>query len=450
MEIVQTFNQVYEPVFTTKARYIDIWGGRGRGGSHFGTEYFLHLITKPKYFRGYFVRQAFKDIRDSLFRDFKDRIAENDTVSIDDFHINENEMRILYRPTGNMIISKGVKADGERTAKMKSLAGATHVLGEEFDEIGEEDFDQLDLSLRTTKTDQVQIMRIFNPPGKTHWIWRDYILTDAIIKDDAGNLVKGYFHAKSKSDANLLSVFSTYHDNLDNLQPSTVEKFESFKKRKPEYYYTVILGLISEGMKGRVFSGWQSISDEEFNAIDARSIIGQDWGDPSPAGTVEAKIVNNRLYLRELNYEPLTERGVANLYCRLGLIDEVIIADSAEPLKVRRLRNGWTLSELSPAEQAEATATRAENATPWKFAQLLKGWNIFGAIKPPGSVKAGIDKIKDFDVYVTESSVNLWNEYREYRWALDKNKNPTDDPEDAHNHLIDPTRYVVTGKGRYY
>lgn len=437
MEISQTFNEVYEPVFISTARYIDCWGGRGRGGSHFGTEYFLHLITKPHYFRGYFVRQAFKDIRDSLFRDFKDRIMDNPTLNIDDFHINENEMRITYRPTGNMIISKGVKADGDRTAKMKSLAGATHVLIEEADEVGEDDFDQLDLSLRTTKADQVQIIRIFNPPGKNHWIWRDYVLIDRMVVDASGKLVKGYYRAEAKKDANLLSIFSTYHDNLENLQPSTVEKFESFKGRKPEYYYTVILGLISEGMKGRIFSGWNSITNEEFNAIEARSLFGQDFGSASPAGTVEAKIVNTRLYLRQQNYLGATEKELGILYCRLGLKDEVIIGDSAEPMTIRRLRSGWQRSEITEAE-AEA------------YPQMLKGWNIFGAIKVPGSVKSGIDKIKDFEVYVVETSDDLWREYRDYKWALDKNKNPTDEPEDNNNHLMDPTRYIITGKGRYY
>ena len=88
------FTYTFSPVFKSKARYIDIWGGRGRGGSHFGTEYFLFKITQPEYFRGYFVRQSFTDIRDSLFRDFKDRIAENQTLNPSDFHILENDMRI--------------------------------------------------------------------------------------------------------------------------------------------------------------------------------------------------------------------------------------------------------------------------------------------------------------------------------------------------------------------
>lgn len=434
--ISQTFNEVYEPMFTSTARYIDIWGGRGRGGSFTGTDYFLHLITQPGYFRGYFVRQAFHDIRDSLYRDFKDRVEENPTINSENFHFNDNEMKVLYKPTGNMIISKGVKKDSSRTAKMKSLAGATHVLVEEADELGEDDFDQMDLSLRTTKSEKIQIVRIFNPPGKEHWIWRDYILLPAEKPADyVGEFL--YFTAQPKTDANLCSIFSTYYDNLDNIEEGTKLKFESFKKKKPEYYYTTIRGLISEGMRGRVFNGWQPITDQFFNDIPARSIIGQDFGDPSPAGTVECKIVNNRLYLRELNYEPSTVKGIGIKYSVLGIKDEPVIADSAEPQSIQLLRTGWQKEDLKE-EEAE------------KYPMLLKGFNVFGVVKLPGSVTFGIDQVKEYEVYVTEGSTNLWNEYRNYKWALDKNKNPTDEPEDKNNHLIDPVRYVVMSKGRYF
>ena len=75
-EITIEFNELFEPVFSTKARYIDIWGGRGRGGSHFATDYFLFLTTQPNYFRGYFMREVQGDIRGSLFRDFLDRIED--------------------------------------------------------------------------------------------------------------------------------------------------------------------------------------------------------------------------------------------------------------------------------------------------------------------------------------------------------------------------------------
>lgn len=437
MIISQTFNEIYEPLFTTKARYIDLWGGRGRGGSYTGTQYFLHLITKPHYFRGYFVRETFNDIKDSLFQDFKDRIEECENLNIEDFKINENDYSILYKPTGNKIISKGVKKSGQRTAKMKSLAGATHVLIEEADELGEEDFDQMDLSLRTIKAEKIQIIRVFNPPGKEHWIWRDYLLTPAEKPEDYTDKEFLYFTAKPKSDANLCSVFSTYNDNILNIEESTIVKFESFKKKKPEYYFTVIKGLISEGMRGRIYSGWEPITDELFNNIDARSIFGLDFGTTSPAGLVEVKIVKTNLYLREQNYDPMTTKEIAIKLCKLGIVNQVIIADSAEPQNIQKLRTGWTRDELTPDECE-------------KYPQMLKGWNIYGVVKGPGSLAFRINQVKDYNVFLTENSSNFWAEYRNYKWAMDKNKNPTDEPEDNNNHLHDPAGYVVTSKGRYF
>lgn len=418
----------FKPAFDTKKRYIDIWGGRGRGGSHTGTNYFLDLITSPEYFRGYFVRQSFNDIRSSLFQDFKDRISENETVDIADFRIQENEMRIIYIPTGNMIISKGVKKDGNRTAKMKSLAGATHILMEESDEVGEEDFDQMDDSLRTTKVENVQIVRIFNPPHKQHWIWRDYILTESKIE--------GYFKATSREDRNVLSLFATHRSNMRNMAASTLEKFERYRTTKPEYFWTVIAGLISEGQKGRIFSGWQSMANELFNQIDARSILGLDFG-VNTGGLVECKFDKLDLYTRELFYGGGTAKDIGIILCSLGITDQLIIADSAEPLKIAKLRSGWSATELLPDEIE-------------KYPQLLEGFNIRSVSKKPGSIISGIGMIKDYNVFVTEESVNLWKEYREYKWALDRNKNPTDYPEDGWNHLIDPKRYVCLEKGRLF
>jgi phage terminase large subunit len=337
-------------------------------------------------------------------------------------------MRILYKPTNNMLASKGVRADGSRTAKMKSLAGATHILVDEADELGEEEFDQMDLSLRTVKSLKVQIIRVFNPPGKTHWIWRDYNLTEAGIP--------GYFRAEPKHDSSVFSIFATYKDNLRNLNSSSIEKFESFRKN-PEYYNTVILGLISEGMRGRIFSGWQPCTDQQFDDLDLPIRFGQDFGSSSPAPLVGIKRQGNRVYVREYNYAPATEKELAIIYCKLRIKDEVIIADSAEPFKITRLRRGWTRTEL-PSEEAD------------RYPMLLQGFNIYGAIKPKGSVVSGIDQIKDLEVYVTESSTNIWLEYREYRWALDKNKNPTDEPEDANNHAMDALSYVIRSKGRFY
>lgn len=432
MPIVQTFNEVYEPMFYTDKRYVDLMGGRGRGGSHTGTDYFLHLIVQPQYFRGYFIRQNFTDIRDSLFQDFKDRLQDNESIRESDFRIKENEMDILHVPTGNMIMSKGVKKEGSRTAKMKSLAGATHVLIEEADELGEEDFDQLDISLRTVKGRKIQVVRIFNPPHKAHWIWRDYNLIE--VKEEG--IPDGYYMPVAKKESRVLQIFSTYLDNIKNVEPSTIELFERFRLTKPEYYWTVIKGLVSEGMRGRIFSGWEAITSDFFRNVDARSIIGLDFGGIT-GGCTECKLVKNSIYVREIFYGGGTAKQVGIKLCIAGVTDELIIADSAEPTKIKELHMGWEPEMLTPDEIE-------------RYPQLLKGFNIVGAYKPPGSVTHGISKWKDMDTFVTEDSKNVWSEYREYKWALDRNKNPTDYPEDGNNHTIDPTRYVVFCKDIFF
>lgn len=51
---------------------------------------------------------------------------------------------------------------------------------------------------------------------------------------------------------------------------------------------------------------------------------------------------------------------------------------------------------------------------------------------------------------MTESSVNGWNEYQEYKWMLDADKLPTDQPIDKYNHLMDAIRYAEIAKGTLF
>ena len=393
------FSHLYQPLFTTKARYIDLWGGRGRGGSFTGTQYFLHLITQPEYFRGYFMREIAGDIRESLWRDFKDRIEEAD---LDDyFDINETSMSATYIPTGNTILSRGFKKSaGNRTAKLKSLAGATHVLIEEAEEIGKLDFNQLDDTLRTKKAENIQIIRIFNPPAKNHWLWDKYTLIPAGID--------GYYKAQPKKDHTLLSIFSNYYDNVNNIHKSSIAAWEGYKDTDPEYYYTIIQGLISEGVRGRVYKHFQPIATMPGAYT---KFYGLDWGYNDPIAVVEMEHHNNKVWMDEKVYKQgLTNSELSKLMEDLGISKRSpIYADSAEPKDIQDMRK--------------------------------MGWNIVGAQKGPDSVRNGIKFVKDKEVFVTERSKNIWKESEDYRWRLDQNKIPTNEPEDKNNHLMDAIRY---------
>jgi len=442
-----SLKEQYLPLYESPKPLNDLWGGRGRGGSHEATLYALYRFTRPDYCRIAFVRKVLNDVRNSLWKDFQDRIAESN-INPDDLRLvgadGGTSMGATYWPTGNTVSCFGVKADGGRTAKLKSLAGYNLVIIEECDELTEEEFNQLDDSLRTTKgNDPPMVIRIFNPPGKSHWIWKKYNLVESdnpVYLDWKRDNPTGqsYWKALPKASENMLAIFSTFRDNITNLAATKVEKWQGYLSSNPEYYFTIIEGLISEGQRGRIHSGWKAITLEEYKAIDAREIIGQDFGTVDPAACGGAKFVKNRLYIREFNYLPKTDKELGIMYCVLGFTGkDLIIADKEDPISINRIRNGWNKSVLTDKECE-------------LYPQLSKGFHVIASIGGPGSIESGIKAIKDLEVYVTEDSINIWEEYRSYKWALDKDKNPTNTPEDKNNHHMDWIRNVVLARGRYF
>lgn len=398
------FGSKYRELFSTRARYIHLWGGRGRGGSFTATQYALQLITSRNYFRGYFMREVFSDVRDSLWRDFKDRIEENETLNESDFAFNDSQMTVTYVPTGNTIIAKGFKkSSGNRTAKLKSLAGATHVFIEESEEVDEMDFRQLDDSLRTVKA-ETKIVMVFNPPNKSHWILkRWYILQDA---------EPGYFNAIPKQDKSLLSIHSTYHDNLTNLNESFVNNLLNYESSDPDYFQTMVKGLITEGVKGRIYRNWEPSPMPNMYP----KFYGLDFGYNDPVALVEVEMHDNKIWVRELIYQSgLTNREISDKMKALG-VQGKIFADSAEPKSIEELRR--------------------------------MGWNIYPAVKGPDSILSGIKFLKQHLVYLDENSKNFWNEYELYKWSLNGQKEVTNVPEDANNHLMDALRYAVYSKNK--
>jgi phage terminase large subunit len=414
---------IFKPLFFTDKPIIDIVGGRGRGGSHIGTDYFLFRLTNDEYFRGCFLRQAFNDIRDSLFKDIKDRIDEHG-ISLSLFHINESEMRITYIPTGNTIISKGFVTSSNRTAKLKSLAGITHVLIEEANEVGEEQFEQLLLSLRTVKTDRIQAIRIFNPPPKKHWIWRDYNLTESSEK--------GYYTYSPKTDSHIEMIFSTYQDNIKNLNAEYISRLERMKSRT-EQYNTIVRGLISEGNIGRIYTHFKPCSVAEFDAVDSRTVYVIDFGySEDPSAFIAVKWRDNKLFVNEHIYQPgLDDLALAKRCIDLGVTyKDLIIADygNGGDVRIHNLRSGGSGAWVNIPG----------------YPELRKGFSVYYAEKGAGSIAGGINLVKSYEVYMTETSKNAWNEVQEYCWATGRDKEILDVPVDKYNHIMDCIRYFAT------
>lgn len=408
------FNKLYRKAFTADFTIFDIAGGRGRGGSHFITDYFLYKITHSDYFRGYFMRFIHSDIRNSLYQDFKDRIEEHEEINVNDFDFNDSRMEVVYLPTGNKILSKGFKkSQGSATAKLKSIAGATDVVIEECEEIGEEDFNKLRDSLRTTKG-TLHIFRIFNPPQKDHWLIKNYY-------DLTPSNYEGYFIATPKNIAGFVSVWSTYVNNRKNINDATAANFERYKETNIDHYCSDVLGLVPSGAKGVIYKKWKKYR-ELPDSISYR-IFAIDWGGTDPNTLIELNFdkKNKTIYVKEHLYQP-----------------EILIADFCELIKQVNPNNDEVICDSARKDQINELSNRGINAFKSDKSAINKDF------------RSDItDLVKEYSLYVHDDSSNVIDELNTYSWAIDPNtKAPLipRKPEDKNNHTLDPLGYGV----RYY
>ncbi|QDP67645.1 MAG: putative terminase large subunit [Prokaryotic dsDNA virus sp.] len=389
-------------------------GGRSAGRSTAGSQLIkTKLFNDKEYFRCAMMRYIYGDIKNSIFQDTLDRIEEDG-----------DDDRLGYEQTGqpigftykkNKVVGIGFKkSSGDQKSKLKSLASYNTIVVEEADEIAEEDFMQLDDSIRTVKGD-IMVVLLLNPPERDHWIVRRWFN----LIDVPG--VEGFYKPVLKDEHrhNTIAINTSYLDNIANIAPSSIANFESYKDSKPDYYWNMIKGYISDGARGRIYKNWKPITYAEFKELPYPPIYGLDFGfSNDPAALVELKMHNNKVWAHELIYET----GLHNV----GAVPNTL-SKRFEDL-------GMSGADLMYGDSAELKSIEELCAD---------GWYVEPAVKGPGSVSAGIDLLQGLEVYYTEESPNIARESREYKWRLDRNKLPTGNPEDGNDHCMDAIRYGV-------
>jgi len=425
----------------------DVYGGRGRGGSHGITQHALIKMMTVPYFRGYLVRAVHGHIRDSLWQDFKDRIQELSDLNgydyFNDFQLSEQSMTAIYLPNGNQLKSKGFRASTKgNTAHMKSIAGATHIYGEEWEEVGQEENNKLMDSLRTIKA-PIQIIRSWNAPPKEHWLIKEqFDLEESGIPD--------YYRLVPKDIDGHLSLFGTYKDNIKNLDKNSVLRYERYEETAPKYYYNQILGLVSDGGDKKVYYGWKSLPFDKFVAIDGLEAYGIDFGDTSPTSVNWIKYKDGCFYSHEILYKSLRELQREH---------------GAEIGEIRR-----QLASAIPDNDGNNIWTKHKGILTYVFELMGIDKNIpmfcdpaqsglilelriagFNCVKASKDKKANINFINRASNFYTASSVNLEEEYNGYYLQTDINKNPIDGkPIAINDHSLDAREYGVIGLKNLY
>lgn len=214
-------------------------------------------------------------------------------------------------------------------------------------------------------------------------------------------------------------IHSTYLDNcywdgekfVSNLSDFQRRAIEAYRDADP--YMWEVFGL---GLRGKstetIYTHWK-LTDK----LPLRGEVwyGQDFGYVVPSALVRVELFEGAIYVEELIYEAkLTTADLIGRYAQIGMTKTgEIFCDCAEPK---------TIEELYRAN-----------------------YNVKEADK---DVWAGIQKVKSMPLYITENSVNLLKEIKNYKWKLDKDRNvkPEEEPVKINDHALDALRYAVFTK----
>lgn len=399
---------IYLPLYYDEDDFIFlITGGRGSGKST-NVSAFISRLTFEMEEHEYkriahqilYTRYTMVSADMSIIPEFREKIELDGTG---DF-FTSTKTDVVNNVTGSRVMFRGIRtSSGNQTAKLKSIYGLTVFVCDEAEEwTSEQDFEKIMLSIRQKGIRNIIII-IMNPTDNNHWVYKRFLEKTHKIVYYEGVPVQ------ISTYPNLCHIHTTYLDNLPNLSAEFLRNAEECKLKNPEKYAHVYMGRWSDIAEGAVFK-----TIHECKTIPEwvdKLAIGLDFGyTTDPTAAVMCGVSGNDLYMKQLIY-------------KTGMTS----ADLIEALYPYRDLNIY-----------------ADNADPRLIDELhLAGLNIYPVKKGPNSIKAGIDKMKTMNMFVTSDSYDMQYEFRKYTWAKDKDGNYINKPIDAYNHCIDAVRYYV-------
>lgn len=239
-------------------------------------------------------------------------------------------------------------------------------------------------------------------------------------------------------------ITTTYKDN-PHLSQGQLDEIDWMRENDPDTY--LVYGLGQRGiLKGQIYKNWKRIKELPKD-LEKTWII--DFGfSNSPACISEICHNGRSIFAKEHVYKT----GLDNLQIAIHLFflgvrpDDMIVADGAEPKSIAELRRGWGLEKDWIKLTAEQLGFTPDDATIIELQKVLReGFpRTDKALKGEDSVDTGIQKVKQYEVFVTEDSNNAWREYGLYRWDEDKHTGQLlNKPIKKHDHFCDTLRYYT-------
>ena len=217
-------------------------------------------------------------------------------------------------------------------------------------------------------------------------------------------------HLLNNTSIDIEFIKSTFRDN-DFLDDNIVKDIERRKETDYEWYKVYGLGEIGN-LEGVIFSNYNIVKELPESP---KRILGCDFGFTNDAtAIVDIRYSDGEIYIDELLYQTdLTNNQIAKFITSdIDLKSVVMICDSAEPKSIAELQ--------------------------------MFGVRCIPADKGADSIRNGIDLMKQYKINITERSINLIKEIRNYRWKTDRTGKSLNVPIDIWNHCIDASRYGCT------
>lgn len=387
-------NPIFEPLFVDELdskgpRYFQLYGGRGSGKSFVAAIAIVQLTFSKFQHKVLYLRQTMASSDDSVVADIKAAIV---LLGVSQ-HFTETRGTITNKSTGSTIAFKGIRSSGSATAKLKSLSGITTLVVEEAEEVESfEEFSKVDESIRIAGK-PLKVILIYNPTSALNsWIHKEWF-NDGQPKYERADTV--FMH-------------STYLDNIENLNPSVVQRYRDLEETNPIYYKNTIMAEWTLETAGRLYAGWgqwESLEEE------GDTWYGLDFGYGGKDRTSMIKIV---------------------------WIDDVYYVEqmfSEAKLSIRS-----TLSKMREARVPFNAKIFADSAMPLLIDEIRRGGYRTVRKATKGNVEAGIKKVQDKDiVLIGDTSSHLYHSYMTF--SRDRNGKLPHEPDE-----LAAMRYGINSK----
>lgn len=203
------------------------------------------------------LRKYSTDIKDSIFADFKGIISKWELNEY--FTIQQNFIKCNL--TGSYVRFRGL----DDSEKVKGISGFKRVIMEEISQFEHEDFKQVKKRLRGLEGQQV--ICIFNPISKEHWIKKE-VFDKEEWKEVESDITGKFYNEKG----NTLLLKTTYRDNKYIVGPHYVDQhviddFEWDKVNDPASYDVYANGNWGELKTKNPFATQFSSKHESKDAV---------------------------------------------------------------------------------------------------------------------------------------------------------------------------------------